>query len=85
MDYVHFPSVKQPYFACKKSLHSISSYGCLYQNVYCRVTKTNINECRYIRIQYHVGGRPLNPPPPPTISKTVVSNTPYHACAFQRD
>ena len=29
MGYVHFPSVKQPYFACKKPLHPISSYGCL--------------------------------------------------------
>ena len=25
MSYIHFPSVKQPYFACTKPLHPISS------------------------------------------------------------
>ena len=25
MSYIHFPSVKQPYFACNKPLHPISS------------------------------------------------------------
>ena len=30
-------------------------------------------------------GMGVNMPPPPTISKTVVSNSPYRACAFQED
>ena len=25
MGYIHFPSVKQPYFACKKPLHPMST------------------------------------------------------------